>query len=45
MGQNKITGHIIMADVKTLANPNTLVLGEGVIIGLSLRTSGKREAA
>ena len=27
MGQNKITGHIIMADVKTLANPNTLVLG------------------
>jgi hypothetical protein len=28
MGQNKITGHIIMADVKTLANPNTLVLGK-----------------
>ena len=27
MGYNKITGHIIMADVKTLANPNTLVLG------------------
>jgi len=27
MGYNKITGHIIMADVKSLANPNTLVLG------------------
>ena len=27
MGFNKITSHIIMADVKTLANPNTLVLG------------------
>ena len=27
MGYNKETGHIIMADVKTLANPNTLVLG------------------
>ena len=27
MGHNKITGHIIMADVKSLANPNTLVLG------------------
>ena len=27
MGYNKLTGHIIMADVKTLANPNTLVLG------------------
>ncbi len=27
MGHNKLTGHIIMADVKTLANPNTLVLG------------------
>lgn len=27
MGENKLTGHIIMADVKTLANPNTLVLG------------------
>lgn len=27
MGFNKITGHIIMADVKTLANPNTLVFG------------------
>ncbi|MGB4660413.1 MAG: DUF87 domain-containing protein [Mobilitalea sp.] len=27
MGFNKITGQIIMADVKTLANPNTMVLG------------------
>ena len=26
-GANKITGNIIMADVKTLANPNTLILG------------------
>ncbi len=27
MGYDKLTGHIIMADVKTLANPNTMVLG------------------
>lgn len=27
MGYNKLTGHIIMADVKTLANPNTMILG------------------
>lgn len=28
MGYNKLTGEIIMADVKSLANPNTLVLGK-----------------
>lgn len=27
MGYNKLTGHIILADVKTLANPNTMILG------------------
>ena len=44
-GLNAISNNMIMADRKKFKNPNGLILGEGVIIGLSLRTSGKREAA
>ena len=44
-GINQISKNVNVGNRKKLLNGNGFIFGEGVIIGLSLRTSGKREAA